>query len=384
MRYSDACLAFMVTALVCAIVRWAHMCHPYNKEADYFYPARKQVTFFYSVALMQLPYYLSPADEGTWTYIRFYGIILYPMCFTTIFVRYFKWQQLKELKNLVFLCLPMLLLAIMMVATLLKHDTWFENQFYWMQHVVCIVSILLTVRLITITAWLKDSIDRYHKDNFATEADFPYDFAKKVIWAPLIWIAMSWAIYLTDSRDVKMAIDILQAVWMVAFLCTILHPQRMLRSKEVEQKIEEAEKAELLLAEQTVKQQQEPQPDTDIDPSTPQYSNEVKDMVLSIILHKFREPHLLKTEVLAEVTNGMTASASRFIASVGYYNLINMFRLRYAILYGEAHPQAKQLEVATAAGYLSDQALCRAKKNVKSIIPDYVKDVRLTDEDQPS
>lgn len=384
MRYSDACLAFMVTALVCAIVRWAHMCHPYNKEADYFYPARKQVTFFYSVALMQLPYYLSPADEGTWTYIRFYGIILYPMCFTMIFVRYFKWQQLRELKNLVFLCLPMLLLVVMMVATMLKHDTWFENQFYWMQHVVCIVSILLTVRLIAITAWLKNSIDRYHKDNFATEADFPYGFAKKVIWAPLIWIAMSWAIYLTDSRDVKMAIDILQTVWMVAFLCTILHPQRMSRPKEVEQKIDEAEKAELQFAEETVKQQQEPQPTHDKELDTPQYSDEIKDMVLRIILQKFREPHLLKTEVLAEVTNGMTAPASRFIASVGYYNLINMFRLRYAILYGEAHPQAKQLEVATAAGYLSDQALCRAKKNVKSIIPDYVKDVRLCDADQPS
>ena len=58
MLYADACLAYMVTAVVCAVIRWRHMCHPYDEQADYFYPARRQVTFFYAVNLMQFPYYL--------------------------------------------------------------------------------------------------------------------------------------------------------------------------------------------------------------------------------------------------------------------------------------------------------------------------------------
>ena len=110
------------------------------------------------------------------------------------------------------------------------------------------------------------------------------------------------------------------------------------------------------------------------------YSEEAKAMVLAIILRKFREPHLLKTEVLADVDNGMTAQASRFIAEVGYYNLINMFRLRYATLYKQQHPQAKQVEVAEQSGYISDQALSRAKKNVTSIDMDMVKNVTIETE----
>lgn len=117
-------------------------------------------------------------------------------------------------------------------------------------------------------------------------------------------------------------------------------------------------------------------------PATPTslYSEEAKAMVLAIILRKFREPHLLKTEVLADVDNGMTAQASRFIAEVGYYNLINMFRLRYATLYKQQHPQAKQVEVAEQSGYISDQALSRAKKNVTSIDMDMVKNVTIETE----
>ena len=60
--------------------------------------------------------------------------------------------------------------------------------------------------------------------------------------------------------------------------------------------------------------------------------------------------------------------------------LINMFRLRYATLYKQQHPQAKQVEVAEQSGYISDQALSRAKKNVTSIDMDMVKNVTIETE----
>ena len=102
---------------------------------------------------------------------------------------------------------------------------------------------------------------------------------------------------------------------------------------------------------------------------------------MAVVLRRFREPHLLKTEVLADIDRGMAASASRFISSVGYYRLVNMFRLRHAVLYAEAHPGAKQAEVAAASGFLSDQALSRAKKNVADIDPALVRDVCLQHND---
>lgn len=159
------------------------------------------------------------------------------------------------------------------------------------------------------------------------------------------------------------------------------HPQRMLRTEVVEQEFDHDGEYQ---REKTDNSDIRKETDTDdtITPATPTslYSEEAKAMVLAIILRKFREPHLLKTEVLADVDNGMTAQASRFIAEVGYYNLINMFRLRYATLYKQQHPQAKQVEVAEQSGYISDQALSRAKKNVTSIDMDMVKNVKIETE----
>ena len=136
MLYADACLAYMVTAVVCAVIRWRHMCHPYDEQADYFYPARRQVTFFYAVNLMQLPYYLWPSDEGTWLYIRCFSIICIPVCFTMLFARYFKWQQLKQPKNILLLGLPMLTLACMMVAVMLHDASWFERHAAWLKYML--------------------------------------------------------------------------------------------------------------------------------------------------------------------------------------------------------------------------------------------------------
>ena len=68
--------------------------------------------------------------------------------------------------------------------------------------------------------------------------------------------------------------------------------------------------------------------------------------MLSIILRRYREPHLQKSEVLSEIPKGKVNAASKYITQLGYYNLVNMFRLQHAALYKEAHPAAKQEEIA--------------------------------------
>lgn len=83
--YADACLVFMVTGVICAAIRWFHMCRPYNENEDYFYPARKQVTFFLVAIAMQFPYFLNPSDSETWCYIRTFGVIFYPVCYAMLF-----------------------------------------------------------------------------------------------------------------------------------------------------------------------------------------------------------------------------------------------------------------------------------------------------------
>ena len=60
--YSLACFTYILSGVFGAIIRWCHMCHPYSEQGDYFYPARRQVTFFYGAVVLQFPYVLCPSD----------------------------------------------------------------------------------------------------------------------------------------------------------------------------------------------------------------------------------------------------------------------------------------------------------------------------------
>lgn len=46
--YALACFTYIIVGITCGIIRWCHMCHPYDKQADFFYPARRQVTFYFA------------------------------------------------------------------------------------------------------------------------------------------------------------------------------------------------------------------------------------------------------------------------------------------------------------------------------------------------
>ena len=53
-------------------------------------------------------------------------------------------------------------------------------------------------------------------------------------------------------------------------------------------------------------------------------------------------------------------------------------QVEYARLYKEAHPNAKQEEIAQESGFASRTAYYKAKKNVGGIDPDLTKMVKLT------
>lgn len=384
--YADACFALMLTGLICSFIRLRQMYQPFDKSS--YYPAGKLASLFFATHILQFPYFLCPSDEGIWLYVRIYGIIIYPVCFAMLFLRYFQRNRLRSLKNRLYCWLPMAAVGVLFALAISGNDDLIEE--YKMPICVTAVSLslILVARLLFVVVWLKRKIDKYNKDNFSNEEDFPYYFADKVIWLPLIWILFMWVIYLSDSREVKMMMDVILTVWNVVFLCTILNSQRPVKIEDEAKRIAEDELELAAAAEKASSDHHRRHNMADlisgeVDESDDgaeagaEFGDEVKRLVLAVILRRYRESHLLKTEVLSEIDKGMVASASRFIASVGYYNLINMFRLRYAQLYLEANPGAKLAEVAEVSGYISDSALSKARKNVSEIDLDLVGEVRL-------
>lgn len=81
--------------------------------------------------------------------------------------------------------------------------------------------------------------------------------------------------------------------------------------------------------------------------------------------------------MLSEIPKGKVNAASKYITQLGYYNLVNMFRLQHAALYKEARPAAKQEEIAEESGFSSRTAYYKARKSVAAIDDKIVKSVKL-------
>lgn len=376
--YSDACLVFIVTGLICAVFRWFHMCRPYDKEEKYFYPARKMVAFFCAaVALLEIPYYICPMDDGVFNYSRILGVIYYPLCFAMLFRRYFRWEKVESKFEWTLFATIMSILVILMVTSIAK-PSFFETYSFWILAAGGLLSVALTVILIMRLLWIYRKIDDFHHQNYSSDDDFPYRFAERTLWLPVIWIIAVWAILISGSREVKAVMDLLLSGGAVCFVVFILHPQRMLTSKGTDTVVDSIEEAEEMRMEEEVEMiiEENGIPE-DADEEEYEIDEEAKRQVLDVILHRFKEQHLQKKDVLAEVDKGKMAPASRFIANVGYYNLINMFRLEYARQYSEANPKEKQSAVAAASGFSSGPSFSKAKKNVTFIDPELVSEVRL-------
>lgn len=351
--YSLTCHTFIVACVVCAIIRWCHMCKPYGEKRDYYYPARRQMTFFYAAVVMQIPYVLRPMDADTWFYARTFGILYYPLFFSMIFNRYFYRRRLNGgwVTTTYFILVMAILLGMMLTALFFPTIDVMTYSEVWLNTLTGTVSMLLSMRYVRMSCLLVRSIDTYHEQNFSNVSDFPYTFARRVVFMPLLWLIMQWVVFISDSRDVKALCDIVAAVWSILFLCMILHPQR--------QPEDNAEEREQTIDEELDTQEQTPPTATAFD--------EVRQEVLDIIERRYREPNLKRAEVIADVSYRKKKPAGDFITSVGFYRLVNMFRLYHLKEYSRQHPEMSSEGAAMECGFKDRFALNNARKRITEI-----------------
>ena len=370
---ADSALVFIVCCLVCATVRWVHMCRPYDKQEKYCYPARRQVAISYLVmGVLQLPYFLHPSDPGSIVYIELISILYFPMCFAIMFRVYFRLKLFdKPLYDFAFAFDALLLLSLLL-TTLCGGSGFIAAHSKAILAIGALLSLLLTAILLYIVLRLRRLIDYFHRQNYSDESDFPLVFARRVSLLPFIWIVFMWAVFLSGNMILKAVSDLLLSALMVAFLCVILHPQRVPKEDASKEEEKEEEMTELEECSQEVESAATGSvTEGDFDP-------EAKEQVLGIILERFREPHLQKRDVLAQISKGKVTAASQYISAVGYYNLINMFRLEYARQFSEAYPLVKLSIVAKEAGFASGSSFSKAKKSIRDIDPEIAAKVKTT------
>lgn len=416
--YSLACYTYILSGVICAVVRWFHMCRPFDQRSDYFYPARRQVTFFYAATALQLPYMLCPGDPGSWFFARSFGILYYPVCFALLYHRFFQMRHLWSKKlSIAYFCSPFLLLgALFVIVVFHQNDLLLPYKRLWECIMVC-VSILLTYRLVKECRWVAKKVESYHTQNFSNESDFPFTFAKNMLYLPAVWLIVMWTLFLLDNQMVKAFIDLIIAAWHVLFLCRILHPSRPVSSKRSidDMKTIEDENMERILQENELLEKvveatdnlilEEPctededgvtdEADVTDEAGVTDENNEtdeanerqlierngentrqriekekwesVKNEVLTIVSRRYLEPSLKRIEVIRDVSAMNHTLAGTFITQVGFYRLVNAFRVRHyeRLMESDSTYNLGQEMAAEMCGFKNRWGLTNARKRLK-------------------
>lgn len=422
--YSLACYTYILSGVICAVVRWFHMCRPFDQRGDYFYPARRQVTFFYAATALQLPYMLCPGDPGSWFFARSFGILYYPVCFALLYHRFFQMRHLWSKKlSIAYFCSPFLLLgALFVIVVFHQNDLLLPYKRLWECIMVC-VSILLTYRLVKECRWVAKKVESYHTQNYSNESDFPFTFAKNMLYLPAVWLIVMWTLFLLDNQMVKAFIDLIMAAWHVLLLCRTLHPSRPVSSKRSidDMKTIENENMERILQENELLEKvveatdnlilEEPctedeagvtdeanvtdEADVTDEAGVTDENNEtdeanerqlierngentrqriekekwesVKNEVLTIVSRRYLEPSLKRIEVIRDVSAMNHTLAGTFITQVGFYRLVNAFRVRHyeRLMESDSTSNLGQEIAAEMCGFKNRWGLSNARKRLK-------------------
>lgn len=352
------------------------------------------MTFFYTATALQLPYVLCPGDPGTWLFARSFGILYYPICFTILYHRYFQtdkpWRQWSAVTYFV---TPFLLLGgLLFIVFFHQNNLLIPYKLTW-EIAMGGVSILLSIHLFKECKWLIKKVDSYHTQNYSNESDFPFAFAKKILHLPALGLLMMWTLFILDNQMVKAYIDLFMAAWQVQFLCRILHPNKMIHSEQNKNNMDfiENENMEQILQEKELFEkivqttdgqvlEEAPIDDTSDEPKLITYNKEklrlqmeqenwesVKDEVLTIVSKRYLEPSLKRIEVVRDVSAMNHTLAGTFITQVGFYRLVNAFRIRHyeRLMESDTTANLGQEAAAEMCGFKNRWALSNARKRLK-------------------
>lgn len=379
-----ACLIYIFSGIFCGIVRWFHMCHPYDLKGDYFYPARKGITISCLLLIVLLPYVLNVNDADAWLYARSFGIIYYPILTSWMILRYFKGNlKYNSLSKSFMFVVSVLLIAILLLATTTEYDLSSDS---YVPYIIGGWGFVLCAYLLNVVHWLKKKTDEYHHDNYSSEEDFPYKFARNVLLPPMGILILMWMVFLCDSREVKMWVDWLMVCYNIGFLCVILHPQRQLMAESQNEELERLEKEEIDRMEHEIESQEMEQESLAQEEELPasncqdsvniisrsskssggrnksQLSPELKEQFIQLIEHELRDnkafldSHYNLMKLSKAIGKGRTYTSFACTELGGFYYIINKYRLEYVEQYSAEHPDMDKEEIALISGFTDKRA----------------------------
>lgn len=349
---SQLTLTFIVAAMVFGVIRLLLRTRfDYDADSSRF-PTRSHVSHFMIGLVLLFPYVEWPLSDHVWNYVRIFDVVYYPMGFMMGFIIFSgesaRWRKACAASTVASLSIVAVTLGILLTHNghlLVDHWPLFAT-------IGGTVGAAETALMMALTLRVEKNFVRYNVAVYSNQDDFYYQRTRMLVFYPAVWMAVMWVMFFTGSRMVAAVSALPLITSMIVIVAKI-----MLHLNEMKlRKVNDSQNADT--------DQQDDANDTS-DVETSDFSQEVQAEVIAVISRRYLEPSLTRTDVIADISYGRKTDAGRLITQIGFYELVNMFRLKHAQLYRLSYPNATQDAVASASGFTSRFALNRAlKRNI--------------------
>lgn len=337
--YGLSATVYVTTCLIVATVRWFHMCHPYDRQPDYYYPGRPFLTVSWLSSLALLPYVLHPESADAWFLARFFFLPVILFHFTLILFSYFgnvmQWKKWRWPAILAGTPIVLGLLTALVLAVWPGDQTVGTRMPVFLLYLLGLISTALCcLSIALVMTWSR----RFDPDDYSNPRDFPVVQSRKWLVMTILNLSLCWTAALFDNPAVLAVIQLIIAASCVITLITALHPNRNRPPGETTRPLPALIPGSQVYNRTMPRQRQE----------------EILSAVITVVeeMEAYLDPHLTLQDVADRSGYNRT-----YISGIikkhfgGFSDYINRLRLNYADKYLEKHPDATLGEAIDAAGF---------------------------------
>lgn len=336
--YGLASTVYVTTCLVVAAVRWFHMCRPYNRNPEYYYPGRPFVTASWLSAITLLPYVLHPESADAWFLMRFFFLPVTLYHFTVMLFSYFgsvmQWKKWQLPTFIAGLPVILTLIAAIVMAVMPGDQIAgkpFEGFILYVLGTLSTSICLVSVSVVYI--WAKRMAT---SEDYSNPADFPIVQARNWLVIIVFNIVLCWTAVLICNQTVMALAQLLISVLCVLFLLTALHPNR---NRPVEDPSDSVQDDETRVYLRSMSKKKQAEIITAIRTVVEQHQ-------------AYLEPHLTLQDVADRCGYNRTYISGIIKSELGgFFNYVNRLRLAHFDAYMRDNPGAPVSEAISAAGF---------------------------------
>ena len=347
-------VVYLTTCAVVAAVRWEHKCEPYAEHVDYYFPGWRAVAFGALSNLVLIPVVFMPRDRDAILQLRLILLMASPL-FCSVFIYSYFGRVLKLTwwkKPAVAMSVSYLAMSLFALVVTLIPGTQMQGMFRSVYFIVAgVLTLIYLVALVFALIMIIQPLSKFSEENFSNPDDFPEQYARTLIFIPLLHLIMSWSATFNGTSQVMSFSLIMLSVLFVIILLGALSPHRTLEVEQLEKEVE-ADQTESLA---------EPE----------QLSQERSEEILRAIRQQVEdEQACLDSHLTLSKLSQMCGFNRTYVSGVlneslgGFFGYVNRCRLAHADTYKQEHPEADMDEVALLSGFNSRQSYYNARKKL--------------------